>query len=399
MHIKMLGSFIIEYNGKEHLKQVTRLNKTMELFAMLAIKKTPILSNNQIIHNLYPDEVLENPPGALKNTAYLLRKALKDIDPVHQYIATINNTYYLDLNAPLTVDVWEFEALATLAKNTNYSPQEQHAFSLQALSLYSGDLLPGIAHVPWVIQANHELKTTYLETVYHVCDLLLVKGTKDAHKEVLDICNRAILIDPLNKNLYIQIFKSMKHLEMKQAIISYYSLVSNLFFDKTTSRLPCEIHNIFIWAAEVDNELKANLNRIQQDLVEMTREQRPIRGSYYCEYEMFKQIYPMISRNASREGTKLSLLLINISIKSTKNETKSTLSEAMSELKDCIKSTLRKGDIFSRYSSDQFVVMLSMANSNDYRIVQRRIFSEFIQRKIEKKVTISFTFQPLDKIM
>ena len=74
---------------------------------------------------------------------------------------------------------------------------------------------------------------------------------------------------------------------MKQAVLSYYPVISNLFYDELGERLSPELRDIYLWASQGANQMKENLRQIQQDLGEITRDARPIHGAYYCEYEMF----------------------------------------------------------------------------------------------------------------
>ncbi|MFQ9680475.1 MAG: hypothetical protein ACLRZH_10680 [Ruthenibacterium lactatiformans] len=85
---------------------------------------------------------------------------------------------------------------------------------------------------------------------------------------------------------------------MKQAVLSYYPVISNLFYDELGERLSPELRDIYLWASQGANQMKENLRQIQQDLGEITRDARPIHGAYYCEYEMFKSVYQMVARSA-----------------------------------------------------------------------------------------------------
>lgn len=87
---------------------------------------------------------------------------------------------------------------------------------------------------------------------------------------------------------------------MKQAVLSYYPVISNLFYDELGERLSPELRDIYLWASQGANQMKENLRQIQQDLGEITRDARPIHGAYYCEYEMFKSVYQMVARSAAR---------------------------------------------------------------------------------------------------
>ena len=88
-------------------------------------------------------------------------------------------------------------------------------------------------------------------------------------EETLDICNRAALLEPLHEELYRYIFNTMRRLDMKQAVLSYYPVISNLFYDELGERLSPELRDIYLWASQGANQMKENLRQIQQDLGEI----------------------------------------------------------------------------------------------------------------------------------
>ena len=124
------------------------------------------------------------------------------------------------------------------------------------------------------------------------------------------ICRKANLIEPLQEPIYLYMFTAMQQLGMKKAILNYYPITANLFYDELGERLCAEIRQIYFWASEGTNLIEQDLQQIQEDLAEITKDQRPIRGAYFCPYEMVKHIYHMVARSAERAGNNVVLLLL-----------------------------------------------------------------------------------------
>ena len=206
--------------------------------------------------------------------------------------------------------MWEFEHEASLADQQGIPAEERIPHARRALKLYTGDLLPGLSMQQWVIQYSSYLRQTYLRTVKNLAATLCERGGREELEETLDICNRAALLEPLHEELYRYIFNTMRRLDMKQAVLSYYPVISNLFYDELGERLSSDLRDIYLWASQGANQMKENLRQIQQDLGEITRDARPIHGAYYCEYEMFKSVYQMVARSAARSNSHVLLILV-----------------------------------------------------------------------------------------
>ena len=107
--------------------------------------------------------------------------------------------------------------------STGTPAEERIPHARRALKLYTGDLLPSLSMQQWVIQYSSYLRQTYLRTVKNLAATLCERGGREDLEETLDICNRAALLEPLHEELYRYIFNTMRRLDMKQAVLSYYS--------------------------------------------------------------------------------------------------------------------------------------------------------------------------------
>lgn len=112
---------------------------------------------------------------------------------------------------------------------------------------------------------------------------------------------------------------------------------------------------------------------LEQECI-ITRDDRPIRGAYFCPYEVFKHMYHMVVRSATRNSEDVILLLVTlVPLEVPKQE----MIRVMLAVKDLIKNMLRKGDVFARYSRNQYVLMLSVKSTDDYKVVRDRLLSRY----------------------
>ena len=139
--------------------------------------------------------------------------------------------------------------------------------------------------------------------------------------------------------------------------------------------------------------------QVQQDLSEVTKDTRPIRGAYYCEYEMFKHVYHMVARNAARSGDHVIIMLITLLPRKSELLQKQESVRYMLQLKEVIKNTLRKGDVFSRYSRNQYILMLPVRSALDVTVVQKRLETACQSHMEKKNLIIDMKSQMLEPVV
>ena len=161
---------------------------------------------------------------------------------------------------------------------------------------------------------------------------------------------------------------------MKTTILSHYPIIANMFLDKTGEAPGPELQSIFRWAGEGTNAVD-DIHQIQKDLDEAARDERPIRGAYFCPYEAFKHMYHMMVCSAARLDNTVVLLLVGLQSAGGQAMSKQENAQAMLQLRGIIENTLRKGDVFSRYSRDQYVLMLLVRHPGDSGVVAERLLN------------------------
>jgi GGDEF domain-containing protein len=71
------------------------------------------------------------------------------------------------------------------------------------------------------------------------------------------------------------------------------------------------------------------------------------------------------------------------------------LRKAMSKLSDTISQSLRRGDVFTRFSVSQYLIMLPSAVLEDGEIVIKRIIKQFKRENPRVVVQIAYSLQPI----
>lgn len=118
-----------------------------------------------------------------------------------------------------------------------------------------------------------------------------------------------------------------------------------------------------------------DVNRVQRDLRERIR--KP--GAYCPDYETFKGIYRFLSRSLIRSGQRACVILITVvdgEGRSLKPHEKDIL---MEELGENIGDTLRIGDVYARYSSSQYLVLVIDTIEKESDTIVGRIREKFLE--------------------
>ncbi len=98
-------------------------------------------------------------------------------------------------------------------------------------------------------------------------------------------------------------------------------------------------------------------------LIQQLREPGTVRGAYWQEYDPFLAIFRFIERMQARSEGTFCVMLATLMNENGEQLEADVLQPNMDILYSAIQDTLRKGDVFTKYSSSQYVIMLPSANA------------------------------------
>lgn len=108
-------------------------------------------------------------------------------------------------------------------------------------------------------------------------------------------------------------------------------------------------------------------------------EEAPAVGAYSVDYGNFEKIYRLIARSLSRNKKDAQIILFSITENIHGTMEISDLNDAMNVLERCIIGSLRKGDVTSRYSSSQQVVIMIDSNRENGHMIAERIIANYFR--------------------
>lgn len=138
---------------------------------------------------------------------------------------------------------------------------------------------------------------------------------------------------------------------------------------------------------------------IKEDLLyikKMLNEEEPINGSYYVEYESFKNISRFIRRGIERSRRQVVYILFSIDSKGDEGILIDELQVAMTGLEEAIRMSLRIGDVATKYSSTQMLAILMDTNEINAFNVAHRIFADFIKHNENLDVELHYDLRQME---
>lgn len=387
IEITMLGGFSITY-GKNSIDDKSKYSKKcLYLLEYLIAHRHSSVTQNDLIELLWPEETSENPTGALKTLLHRTRALLKNIGLPKEIILQRNNTYLWNNLFPCTIDIEEFEQLHQKIKLTNES-DKLHSLYEHAFNLYTGDFLPQSAYESWVVPINTYYHSIYLKLTYDYIKLLISEYDYPA---ISSICCKALSIDNYDEDLHYYFILSLYRSGKASVACSQYETSNKLLYSKYNATPSSRFLSLNREIHQTAFSSEDNIHTLQKHLQDNSKQNNLV----ICDYDLFQELYQIESYTCSRLGEPLLLCLITVNNRIRGKATSSTIAKSMEVLIDCFKNTLRAHDIISKYSHNQYVLLLpdiTQAKGQDYL---KKIVNDFSKSAFRSLIQLEYALLPI----
>ncbi|NMC57057.1 MAG: hypothetical protein GYA50_07555 [Eubacteriaceae bacterium] len=368
--INLFGGMSVEVNDSLLLNSNSKLYQHWKLLAYLIVNRDTSLAVRQIICAMYGEyEDTLNAQNTLKNTVYCLRKELGD----NSYILFNDGGYKWNEQNNILLDIEKFNSLIQSLSQSNDIAYKKSIYK-NIIDLYKGDFLPQLQKDQWAVDLSLYYRQKFTKAVLDYLEILLNSHEYD---EILAVTQHATNIDAYNEYFYLYMFKALYFLNMNTLIVSTYIQINKIISNEFSAEVKNEIHKIYADANKKLNKIELDISVIKDNLKETTFDNSPIKGPFFCSFEVFKQMYQFNVRAAAREERTVILMLLTIADISDNIPQNKILLDAMLELRDVLTNTIRKNDIFTQYSKAQYLLMLSTDTADNAQIAFNRIKNNF----------------------
>ena len=287
--------------------------------------------------------------------------------PNCQYISCKNGMCGWQSDVECVIDARLFEELIGDAEKA-LSESEKLKLYTKAFNLYKGEFLPASSTEDWVTVESVRYKELYAGCVRALTGILDKNGD---HKAALDVYTKAGAIYPYDEDFQIGKIDELVNLKSFREALSTFECVTDLYFQELGLKPSDRFIDLYQRISEHISESGDSLESIKAFLCDDVNGD----GAYYCNYLTFVDGYRFVMRIVERSGQSVFLMLCSLTDSGGNELEQDKLSEASAALNRAIKSSLRKGDLYTRYSQNQFPYLLLGISLENCSIVSDRITS------------------------
>lgn len=393
LKIRMLGDFSLEWGGTEENNLIRekdgRSYKMWLLLAYMIYCRGRHISQEEMIKLLRNDELeTVNPYTALNTTLHRLRTNLSELGVPEDLIISNDGTYAWNTDIPVDYDIELFEQFCTEVRTTS-DDEEKLKLCLRALELYKGDFLPRLSMESWVIPISANLHNEYLQIAETALNIL---EEYDRFEEAHSICQDALILEPCSESLHRHLMLSYAATGNKEAAVSAYNELCHMLLDNFGVTPTEETQEVYREIMYMDDS-----RTIPADIIcSQLQEENPMPGALLCEYNAFRVIYHLMARTISRTEEPVHFAVLNVKGSADKEISDRSRDLAMKNFQAHLLASIRSGDVATRCSSSQFVILLPKADYENSCMVCSRIIGSFFRKHPHSPAEITYTVHPME---
>ena len=377
LEVKMLGEFSLAYKDVPFSIERNSATKVNQLFEILLYYVKGI-KREQLQHNLFVGENVVDPSNSLRALVFRLRKALLARGmPEDDFVVSKKGIYSFTDNFEVRVDAHQFEEIANIALN---EADDNLAYDnlRKAVDMYAGDFLPMLSTTDWVLAVSVKLKKLYCSCADRLCRIYV---NKKEYKSLYRLAEKTALLYPFEE-WQAYMMEALVEQGMKKEAMKLYEDTETMMLQELgvsvgdkmqqmLERLGAQIRN----NSAVISDVKDNL-----DISKPDRD-----GAFYCTYPVFVESYRYMKRVIQRNGQSAWLMLCTITDgKGYALDSSDRLYSISADLMEAISGSIRGGDMYTRYSDNQVLILLLGISQEDCKLVQNRI-NNHLESKNRKK--------------
>lgn len=385
LKIVMFGEFSISYNENTISEHSKRSKKLWLLLQYLAVHHDRAIPQSELIDILNGEDEGANPASALKTQIHRLRDILSELKCELPIIVCINGAYCINPEIETEIDVEIFEKAFKRAADTT-DPTEKLKLVLEAVNIYTGDFLSKSAYESWVVSLNTYYRSIYGKAVKTAIELLTKAGKLH---DIIAICSKATAINPYDEFVHYSHIKALAELGEQESAKKQYEIVTDFMMNKFGITPSKELMELYDTAIKTSKSIQPDIDVVVADL----KDNMPVTGAFFCEYQIFKHLYQLEMRDAQRTGASVNVCLLTLCDSNGDIPSQNPLNKAVQRLQSCISHSLRGSDVFARYSVSQFVVMLLNTNEQNGSIIMKRIEKAFRRENTNKDMELKTVFK------
>lgn len=210
----------------------------------------------------------------------------------------------------------------------------------------------------------------------------------ERYQQVVELCDQAKLMEQMDLRVHEMKMAAYLKLNQPQNALDYYNQVANLCYSNLGMEVPDHLKELYeLILQSLPTQKPVDVEELEKGL----REEKLSSGTFYCNYDIFKNIYQINVRAARRALRSRFLVLLTL----REGGTQEHIDDETETLRQVISEQLRKNDVFSQYNVAQYSVILAAQNIEGCEKAMRRIMDKYCQRRKFDTVTLEYEIKQI----
>ncbi|MCR0203641.1 winged helix-turn-helix domain-containing protein [[Clostridium] innocuum] len=386
LKIHLLGEFYMENKNYRFPQETKKSTQLILLIAYLIMYRHTVVSKEKLISILWKEDESDKPEGALRNLVYRARKELQKFYPDKEdvsFILSKGNTYAWNTEIPCEIDVVAMDQLCK-AIETEENPDLCYKSCIDLLSNYMEDFMFEFHSQSWVELQKNYYDNILMRAINRTCKLLM---EQERYDEVIKLCDILGFKHYANNHIHEYKLEAYRQTHQLSLALSYYHKVADMYYGRLGIEVTPLCREIYEDVVKCISSNPVDVHELEQQLKDDHRHD----GTFYCDFDVFKNIYQMNLRSARRSSRSRYLVLLTMQ---QPEDLKEEIQQRESDiLRDVITTELRKNDVFSKCSPFQYSLIIATASIEGCDKAISRIVDKFEQKKLVAESTLVYEYK------
>lgn len=353
----------MDFNGQRLWLKGSPQKKSMQLLMALLKAGAEGATRQQLLEVVWkeggdPQKEKSN----LNQHLYYLRQLIHESHfPEGKYIIVQKPRYYFTEDYEIHSDTEQLDQILEEIRNAEAAGEDTLELLRQFCRGYTGEFLPMLNGEEWVVEKSAYYQKQYFSCLSRLCGRLKEMGE---YQEMLELCTVASQIHPYDEWQAVQIDCLVAMNRYKDALKVYEDAAEFFYEDLGVSSLNRTIARYRNTEGRL-HYLSSALAGIRKGLNEEER----LWGAYCCSYPSFVDVYRIVVRMQERTGIGSLLMVCTLNIAGSGENTETW----MERFRQFMAGSIRNGDVYTRYSPNQFLVLLMQAEEKDVENIEERL--------------------------
>lgn len=383
--VHFFGNFRLESETAYLNEETIHSKKVMKLMAYLLLNHERMISAEELGELIWGNGGSSNPMGALKNLVYRVRSVLKQLG-TEEYIVSGTGTYGWNHDIEIHSDMSEFKHYAEQTREYSADINEQIRKYERAVACYEKPQTSVLTSESWMSVRYTYHHSVYMKLVNELCELY---SSVQAYEKIQNVCGYAMSCDELNEDTHYWLIKSWVGLGNIENALKQYDTAMKILYERLGIHRSQKMRELY---DEILGMSKESVQATMDDIYGEIQEQDP-NGVFFCEYTVFREIYRLEARRVLRSGIAEFMILLTVVLDEKRMQIEPARiqyyrKKSIDKLQLTLWRHLRMGDVATRYSNEQYIVMLPYCSYEAAQKVIRRIIANFNKIMANNRIQI-----------